>query len=280
MTSQLTFTACQRWNHRRARYRPAGETIDTARYAVEPIDGDAIAASFIQTHHYSASYPAARYRVGLYRTVPFERPQLVGVAVFSQPPQQAVIPFWTGLQAHQGADLGRLVLLDDVPAMGESWFMARAFRLLRAAKPELQAVVAYCDPVPRLDALGHQTKPGHVGTIYAALNAAYRGRARPRTLLLAPNGTVLNERTLSKLRADHKGRDYAERHLVDVGAPPRRPSESGHAYLKRALAALPLRKLRTRGNHVFVWALGPHADALRATWTTLPRPLTPDRLAA
>lgn len=280
MPEQLTFTLCQRWNHRKARYRPAGEVIDPSLYGVEPIDSDTAAAAFVEEHHYSASYPVARYRVGLYRTIPFARPELVGVAVFSNPMQQACIPCWTGLPAAQGTELGRLVLRDDVPAMGESWFMARAFSLLRRAKPQLQAVIAYCDPLPRLDATGHQTKPGHIGTVYAALNATYRGRARPRTLLLAPNGTVLSERSLSKLKADDKGRDYAERGLRGLGAPARRRGESGSAYLARALATLSLRPWRTKGNHVFVWALGPDPRSLRARWRALPRPLVPDRIAA
>lgn len=280
MSEQLTFTVCQRWAHRKARYRPAGELFDPSRYGVAPIDGNAAAAAFVRTHHYSGSYPAARFRVGLYCTVPFARPELVGVAVFSQPIQQASVPCWTGLDPRLGIDLGRLILREDVKAMAESWFMARAFSLLRKAKPELQAVIAYCDPLPRLDAGGHLTKRGHIGTVYAALNATYRGRARPRTLLLAPNGTVLSERSLSKLKADHKGRDYAERDLRALGAPARLRGESGAAYLTRALAALPLRPWRTKGNHVFVWALGPQAATLRARWTALPRPMVPDRLAA
>lgn len=280
MPQQLTFTVCQRWTHRKARYRPAGEVFDPSRYGVEPLDGDTLAASFVRENHYSGSYPAARYRVGLFCTSPFARPELVGVAVFSEPIQQASIPHWTGLPPRQGTDLGRLILREDVKAMAESWFMARAFSLLRKAKPDLRAVIAYCDPLPRLDADGHEVKRGHIGTVYAALNATYRGRARPRTLLLAPNGTVLSERTLSKLKADDKGRDYAERELRALGAPARLATESGAAYLARALAALPLRRWRTKGNHVFVWPLGPDAKLLRAQWTSLPRPLVPDRLAA
>jgi hypothetical protein len=32
--------------------------------------------------------------------------------------------------------------------------------------------------------------PGHVGTIYAATNAVYTGRATARTVKLLPDGTV------------------------------------------------------------------------------------------
>ena len=107
---------CQRWRHRRDSYRPAGEPIDPSRYGVEPIADDTTARAFIVAHHYSGSLPAARCRVGLYRTRPFARPELVGVAVFSQPASEAVLPKWLGTSA--GVELGRLVLLDDVPASG------------------------------------------------------------------------------------------------------------------------------------------------------------------
>jgi hypothetical protein len=276
--TQLAFDVCQRWSHRRARYRPAGETIDPSRYAVEPIDDDTTARAFVTTHHYSASYPAACYRVGLFRSQPFAAPKLVGVAVFSQPIQPASIPRWTGAPPRHGLDLGRLVLVDgeDAPAMAESWFMARAFRLLRAAKPHVDAVLAYCDPVPRLDTAGRLTKPGHIGTVYAALNASYRGRARPRSLLLTPSGAVLSERALSKLRADDRGAAYTEALLRDLGAPARRLSESGADYLHRVLPPLPLRRIRTAGNHVFAWTLTEQARHLRDSWPALPRPLVPD----
>jgi hypothetical protein len=56
----------QRWLFGRSTYRPAGETIDTRRYEVAPILGDGPAKSFVLAHHYSASYPAARFRFGLY----------------------------------------------------------------------------------------------------------------------------------------------------------------------------------------------------------------------
>jgi hypothetical protein len=60
----------QRWRAGRASYRPAGEVIDPRRYEVATIDGpgaDNIARAFVVAHHYSASYPAARERIGLYQ---------------------------------------------------------------------------------------------------------------------------------------------------------------------------------------------------------------------
>jgi hypothetical protein len=70
----------QRWNDRRDSYRPAGEPIRTADFDVVEILSDNVARAFVERHHYSKSYPAARFRFGFYR-----RAELVGVAVFSVP---------------------------------------------------------------------------------------------------------------------------------------------------------------------------------------------------
>jgi hypothetical protein len=104
---------------------------------------------------------------------------LVGVAVFSVPMSQAVIPKWLGVSASSGVELGRFVLLDEVPFNAETWFLARAVRVLRAELPELAGIVSFSDPVPRRDSSGALVMPGHVGTIYQARNAAYRGRTAP-----------------------------------------------------------------------------------------------------
>jgi hypothetical protein len=51
---------------------------------------------------------------------------------------------------------------------------------------------AAADPVPRRTASGVLVTPGHVGTIYAATNAVYAGRATARTVKLLPDGTVFH----------------------------------------------------------------------------------------
>lgn len=58
---------CQRWTRRRDSYRPAGEPIDPSRYGVELI-AEQVARDFVVREHYSGSYPAARCRVGLFRS--------------------------------------------------------------------------------------------------------------------------------------------------------------------------------------------------------------------
>jgi len=246
-------TRCQRWRHHRSTYRPAGEPLDPRRYHVEEIS-EQDAKSFCCTHHYSLSYPASRFRVGLLRTRPAAQAELVGVAVFSVPASQAVIPKWTGLSPSLGIELGRLVLWDDCEANSESWFMARAFRLLAQALPEVQAVLSFSDPVQRTSATGTLLTPGHVGVVYQALGARHVGRSNPRTLILDPAGRTISERALTKLRNDDRGAQYTYNQLRAAGAPRRRPNEPGHTYVTRALTDGAFRRMRHPGNLAYVWA--------------------------
>jgi hypothetical protein len=245
----------QRWRHRRDRYRPEGETIDPSKYGVELLDRDKVAKAFVETHHYSASYPAARLRVGLYhcrgRHV---APELVGVAVFSVPAQQAAIEHWAGTAA--GVELGRFVLLDTVPAMGETWFLSRAFRCLQRELPEVRAVLAYSDPLSRQRADGSLVTPGHVGVIYQGHNAHHAGRARASSLLLDRDGRTVSARALSKLRHGERGADGVYEDLVARGAPERQDGESGEAYVLRLKSSGCFRPLRHPGNFVYLWAVG------------------------
>ena len=90
-------------------------------------------------HHYSLSYPSARVRFGL-----FTRGCLVGVAVFSHPCNDRVLTSVFPLSPLESVELGRFVLLDSVPANGESWFLARTFECLaRTAQSFTQDTLAF-----------------------------------------------------------------------------------------------------------------------------------------
>lgn len=248
-------SACQRWNSGRESYRPAGEPIDPRHYGVELLD-EGPARDFVTTHHYSRSYPAAVCRVGLYETTGVGA-QLVGVAVFGVPIQPASLRVHAGVEGAAGTELCRFVLRDHVPANGETWFLARAFRLLREAKPAVRAVLAYSDPMERTTADGVVVKPGHVGTIYKAFNGRRAGTSSARTLILAPDGRVVSGRMLTKLRKGDKGAAYAYRALLELGAPARALGEGDEAYVKRALAEGPWRRVRHPGNLAYVWPVKP-----------------------
>ncbi len=243
-------TPNQRWRGRRESFRPAGEAFDPSSYGVEPLESDATARAFVEAHHYSGSYPAARSRVGLYRT----GGELVGVAVFSVPMSAQVLTKWTGTS--DAVELGRFVLLDDVPGNAESWFLARAFRVVRDELEGLRAVVSFSDPVRRRTSEGELVLPGHVGTIYQAHNGRHVGRTNRATHWLDRDGRVVSNRALSKLRSGSKGAGYAYDVLRSAGAPARLPLEDGRAYVRRALREGPFRSFRHPGNLAYVWAVG------------------------
>ncbi|MFG2731601.1 hypothetical protein [Streptomyces canus] len=96
----------------------------------------------------------------------------------------------------------------------------------------MRGVVSFADPAPRRNNAGFLIAVGHVGTIYQASNAAYCGRATPRTVKLLPNGTVFNGKTAQKIRKQEQGHEYAAAQLIALGAPVPRagsdpPSGSG-----------------------------------------------------
>lgn len=243
-TNIVTF--CQRWREHRDSYRPAGEPIRTREYEIAEIPDDNTARAFIERHHYSASFPAARARYGLYR-----RGELVGVSVLSQPASEAVLdkalPFAIG---HGRAELGRFVLLDNVPSNGESWFQARCFEL--ALRSGFDAIVSHSDPFPRTAIDGRVVFAGHVGTIYQALNAVYVGRANRNTIKLLPDGSLLSARALSKLRARDRGWHYVVETLLRHGAP--EPAGDWRTWVTAAVGSV-TRTFRHPGNHRYVWAL-------------------------
>lgn len=241
-------SSCQRWRDRRGTYRPAGEPIRTAEYEVAEIVADGNPRAFVERHHYSGSYPAARARFGLYR----RRGELVGVAVLSTPPSTAALDAALPLPCERDAkaELGRLVLLDDVPANGESWFLARVFEL--AARDGFEAIVAHSDPVQRRSLDGAVVFPGHIGTIYQATNARYVGKSNPSTLRLFADGSVFSARSWSKLRQRERGWRYALELLLEHGAPA--PRGEWRAWVTRAVHAV-TRPLRHHGNHRYIWAL-------------------------
>lgn len=236
---------CQRWRDRRGRYRPAGEPICTRRYEVAVIGDDRTPRAFVERHHYSGSYVAARFRVGLYRGA-----ELVGVAVFSQPTSQAALHAVFPWQDVVACELGRFVLLDDVEANGESWFLARSFELASAAG--FQALVAHSDPQPRFQRSGETVFPGHVGTIYQATNARYTGRTPARTWRMFDDGTVFSARAWSKLRGRERGYRYVVQMLEQHGAST--PKGDWDRWVRSTVEQVTT-PIRHRGTHRYVWML-------------------------
>jgi hypothetical protein len=234
--------AVQRWRSRRESYRPAGEPIATRLYEVATIPDDTTAKRFVVEHHYEHKYPAALERFGLYRGG-----ELVGVTVFSQPANNLVLEQAPGTRR---AELGRLVLLDEVPANGESFFIARCFELLR--RDGYEGIVSYSDPMPRDTAAGRIIFGGHAGVVYQATNGTYLGLSPPHTVRLAADGSVIGNRTLSKIRSMERGWRYAVDQLVALGAA--EPEGDLRAWLRAELPRIS-RTRRSQGKHRYVWAI-------------------------
>jgi len=230
----------QRWLGGRDSYVVPASVIRTAEYEVAEFASDATAKGFVLEHHYSGTYPSARWRFGLYRLG-----QLVGVAVFSHPCSNRVLTNVFG--EHPAVELGRFVLLDEVPGNGETWFLARCFELLRE---RVRGVVSFSDPVARATQDGLEVHPGHIGTIYQAHNARYLGRATPRSLKLLPDGRVYSARAIQKVRKQEKGWQHCVEVLRSYGA----PAYDGDGWVQRALAQV-TRGLRHPGNHRYAWML-------------------------
>jgi hypothetical protein len=228
----------------------------------------------VERHHYARMYVASRLRYGLWD----RRGALLGVAVLSVPVSREVLtrPFPDLVPFHESLELGRLVLADRVPANGESWFLGRVFRL--AGREGVRGVLSFSDPVARRDSTGGLAFPGHIGIVYQAANATYAGRGAARTLRVLPDGRVLNERALSKLRTLDVGHEYVEHLLRRIGAPPRRGAPPAE-WLPHAFAAAGVRRLRHPGNHRYLFRLGDRASrrAVVIALPTSPYPKLPDR---
>ena len=257
----MSVDACQRWSaHRSVFVRPNGAEFRPHAWDVAEIPGDTTARAFVEAHHYSASYPAALRRFGLYHLA-----RLVGVAVLSQPMQvDALRPF----PRDAAMELGRFVLLDEGPVNAESWTIRRVLESLRG----LDGLVMFSDPEPRADASGAVTFRGHHGTIYQASGAVYAGRATPRTLRLLPDGTVVSARTLSKIRARERGWRYGVEQLVAAGAPA--PTTADLAAWLREVLPRVTRAQRHGGNHRYLMPVSAVARRCLAG-CSLPYPKAP-----
>jgi hypothetical protein len=250
----------QRWRERKTFFRRPDEQIRPSEYDVARLADDRLTKPFVLQHHYAAVYVAARFRFGLFR-----QGKLVGVAVFSHPVNDRTLTGVFGGRATESVELGRFVLLDEVPANGETFFLGHCLRALK--KLGLRGVVSFSDPVPRTMACGEAVFPGHIGTIYQAANATYLGRGTTRLLHVLPDSSVLNERAISKIRTDEEGRAYAVRRLVEFGADDPAETvgwlhETYRDWLNEWLPRL-TRRLRHPGNLKYAFALDRNAGPLK-----------------
>jgi hypothetical protein len=100
-------------------------------------------------------------------------------------------------------------------------------------------------------------------------------------LLLLPDGRVLNERSLAKLRSLDVGHAYVEDILRSLGAPPRYGADPA-IWLPGALRAAGVRVLRHPGNHHYLFRLGDRRarKSVQVAFPSLPYPKLVDQVIA
>jgi hypothetical protein len=239
----------KRWTDRAQRWIAPGALFDPRRCSVDVVDRQAISRPFIERHHYAGTFPAERLSIGLFG----RRAELVGLAVFSVPASNASLAKWTGMGHDAACELGRFVCTPDVAYNGETWFLARATKLL-ASEKQIRAIVSFADPV-EWRAGAEIVKPEHWGTIYQASNALHAGRCGPRSELVGVDGRPVSARALSKLRKMEKGWEYAARQLLTLGAPARAFAEHPRDWLRRVRCAPGFACVRRPGNLAYVFGL-------------------------
>ncbi|MDX3075908.1 hypothetical protein [Streptomyces sp. MI02-7b] len=266
----------QRWRQRRHSWRHTSEGgFDPARYQTRPLPS-APARAFVTEHHYSSSWPAIRLSYGLYDRAASPRGgALVGVLALGVPMHATVLSgVFPDVTPYRSAlELSRLVLLDSCEANSESFFVAKALHM--AAAVGIRGVLAHSDPHVRQRTTPTGTEqylPGHWGGCYQASNMSYLGKTRPRTLVMLPDGTILYDRSISKVRALEPGHGGVERRLVQLGARARAPREPGRQWISEALATIGATRLRHSGNHRYALAIGPRSQRPRIHGTVLPYP--------
>lgn len=138
------------------------------------------ARDFVRLHHYAhGCHNGPTLCAGL-----VDGEHLIGVLMFATPCSEAVRASVFGPERCAAVtELHRLVCLDVTPTNTESWFIARALRMLREEREHVEAVVSFADE-------GH----GHTGVIYQASNAHYYGVAPAQRAYLDPTGRLRHKR--------------------------------------------------------------------------------------
>lgn len=162
-------------------------------YRVEKIPTK-LGKEFVKEHHYSHGIHNGPMCYGM-----LDGENLVGVLAFATPCSENVCASVFGVDMKRSVtELHRLVLLDEVPKNGESWFISKVLRQFKKDRPDYNAILSFADATQ-----------GHVGTIYQATNAIYAGMSGKATFFLDETGRLRHPRqnghNITKEEADARG---------------------------------------------------------------------------
>lgn len=149
------------------------------------------ARRFVARHHYNKIMP----RLTRLCVAGYEGGELVAVCTFGYGvrPLHTIKGLFPTLDVENYLEVGRLCVHDRIPRNGESWFLARAFRIVRATFPGVKIVYSWSD--------GIVGKPGYV---YQSANFFYGGHITTE-MYLSPDGTRVHPRTMQGLVTQKAG---------------------------------------------------------------------------
>lgn len=245
---EVDFT--QRWRERRAVFLQKQIFFNPCRHEVEKIPVK-LAADWIVKNHYLGSFPSATVCYGIFRGG-----ELAGVAVLGTAQHKNTIPNVFGpVHARDCLLLQRFALEDVLEFNAESYFLARIRALLK--REGYCGILTMSDETPKTDAFGNTTFPGHIGTIFKSDNAVYLGRTAKSDEYIFADGSVLSNRSFSKLVNDESGWNYMARKFELYGASDCPASAEGRRawgfYWRERLT----RKQINSGKLRYAWSLHP-----------------------
>ncbi|MDQ3749508.1 MAG: hypothetical protein M3367_10955 [Acidobacteriota bacterium] len=199
---EVDFT--QRWHERRAVFLQKQIFFNPRFHDVEKIPIK-LAAEWIVKNHYLGSFPSATVCYGIFRSG-----ELSGVTVLGTAQHKNTIPNVFGpAHAKDCLLLQRFALEDVLEFNAESYFLARIRALLK--REGCCGILTMSDKTPKTDISGNVIFPGHIGTIFKSDNAVYLGRSAKYDEYLFANGSVLSNRSFSKLVNNESGCSYRAR---------------------------------------------------------------------
>jgi hypothetical protein len=134
---------------------------------------------FIEQHHYSKNINGCK--VSKCFALYYES-TMVGAMLFGQLSTTSWKKY--AEKEEHVVELRRLVCLDSCAKNTESWFIAKAIRILKK-EAKYKVCVSYADP--------HY---GHMGFVYQAANWSYHGQTAPDTVLLTEEGKRYHSRAM------------------------------------------------------------------------------------